>query len=297
MAIQLWTSPITGYRRRGTSVSEVRTLFETGVTVCSIYEPLRACPAQASALEMAALMREHSFDVAGVKEDKQSITRFVTAVSLEQGGIVADHSKDIAVEHLISDATPMPKTFELLGQRAYAFVLVGREVAGIVTRADLNKPPARIYVFGLVSLLEMHLLFWIRKEFGDDWVNHLKKDRLKMAQELFDKRRAQRQELDLCECLQICDKADLIVSQETLRNRFGIDSKTAGRRIFGRIQTLRDLLAHSHPSVKQGGTWEKLIETVVWVDRTLQRSDVEIERLASETSRNYVEQFWSASSE
>src|SRR3954454_14086964 len=109
MSYQLWTSPVTGYRRRGTSASEIRTLFETAVTVRSIYEPLRACPAHANAGEMAALMREHSFDIAGVKEqNKQSITRFVSAVSLERGGIVADHAKDIAVRDLISDATPMP---------------------------------------------------------------------------------------------------------------------------------------------------------------------------------------------
>lgn len=38
---------------------------------------------------------------------------------------------------------------------------------GIVTFADLNKPPVRVYLFGLVSLLEVHLRFWIRTAYSD----------------------------------------------------------------------------------------------------------------------------------
>ena len=71
-------SPVTGYRRIGTRVSEIRALFETGITVRSICEPLRACFANANATEMAKLLHDRGFDVAGVKDDDtETIKRFV----------------------------------------------------------------------------------------------------------------------------------------------------------------------------------------------------------------------------
>ncbi len=171
MGYQLWTSPVTGYRRIGTRVDEIRALFEKNITVRSICEPLKACFAHANANEMARLLHARGFDVAGVKEnDTEAIKRFVRASALKKGGTVSDHAEDIRLEQLISEATPLAQIFSVLAARAYSFVLAGGTVSGIVTRADLNKPPARIYLFALISLLEMHLVFWIRQEFGDTWL-------------------------------------------------------------------------------------------------------------------------------
>jgi hypothetical protein len=271
-------------------------MFETGITVRSIYEPLKACFAKADAREMAQLLDHRGFDVVGVKDtDKESITRFVLADVLRKGGLVQDHAETIVVLDLISDATPLAKMFSVLGRREYLFVLVGNRVAGIVTRADLNKPPTRIYLFGLISLLEMHLLFWIREEFGDDWMRHVNESRLEAARKLFEQRRDKHQELDLCECLQICDKADLIISHQPLRQRFGFESKTTGHKTFHRVETLRDLLAHSQARLTEGSTWEDLVKTVAWLEEALGKSDAEIEKLASKKGRDYVEKFWSAS--
>jgi hypothetical protein len=297
MALQLWTSPVTGYRRIGTRVREIRAMFENDVTVRSIYEPLRACISSSDAAEMAQLLDERGFDVAGVKDvDGQApITRFVTAEALRNGGIVDDHAVAIAAGDLLADATPLAKIFSILAIRQYSFVLADAVVAGIVTRADLNKPPARIYLFGLVSLIEMHLVFWIRREFGGTWKQHLTAPRIEAATKLFELRREKRQELDLCECLQICDKADLIVSQEKLRALFGIESKKTGRKTFARIQTLRDLLAHGQATLTEGGTWEDVINVVAWMEQALDKSDREVDNLASEAGANYVDKFWSPS--
>ncbi len=57
MGHQLWTSPLTGYRRTGTRVREIRLMFEQDVTVRSIYEPLKACPADEPAEAMLQLLR------------------------------------------------------------------------------------------------------------------------------------------------------------------------------------------------------------------------------------------------
>lgn len=298
MGYQLWTSPVTGYRRIGTRIREIRAFFETSITVRAIYEPLRACFADAEAMEMGKLLQDHGFDVAGVKDDEsQTIKRFVRASALIDGGTVGAHAEAIEVDDLISDATPLAQIFPILGTRAFSFVLAGGAVSGIVTRADLNKPAARIYLFALISLFEMHLVFWIRQELGQNWLEHLKQDRIDDAKKLFQQRREKGQELDLCECLQICDKAAVVMSNKRLRELLGIDSKTAGGKRFRRIQNLRDLLAHGQANLIEGTSWEELSQIVVWIERALEKSDEEIEALAVQSGADYVERFWSTASQ
>jgi len=296
MAYQLWTSPVTGYRRKGTRAKEIRNLFEN-VTIRSVYEPLRACRLEEDAIEIAELLRKRHFDVVGVKEPERPITLFVRANTLNKGGTVRDHAENIAVEDLISDATPLAKMFSLLGSRHYFFVLVGGAVSGIVTRADLNKPPARIYLFGLISLLEMHLVFWIRKEFGDRWKEHVKRDRMAEAIKLFAERRKKGQELDLCECLQFCDKAALIMSSDDLCRLFSIAGTKSGEKIFRRIQSLRDLLAHGQTNLAEDYSWEELSRVVRWMEDALEKSDADVDKAALETGRDFIESFWSPANE
>ena len=209
MGYQLWTSPITGYRRKGTRLSELRSLIEAGITARAILEPLQSCPAHAPALEIAHMLHERDFDLAGVQEKKDGpVIGFVTTQSLKEG-IIRNHLTPLIAEHLISDATPLLSVLSVLKKKRYSFVLVGKGVKGIVTRADLNKPPLRIYLFGLVSLLEMHLGFWARAEYpGETWENQIGPARLKAAKKLQKERLACEQELNLFDCLQFCDKRD-----------------------------------------------------------------------------------------
>jgi hypothetical protein len=88
---------------------------------------------------------------------------------------------------------------------------------GILSKADLNKPPVRIYIFGLISLFEMHLSYWIKHYFPDDsWQSVLSKGRLKILEGVFAKRRenGMNQQLTIKECLQICDKKNILLNNQ-----------------------------------------------------------------------------------
>jgi hypothetical protein len=67
MGYQLWTSPSTGYRRKGTRFADLSTLFGDGITVTAVLEPLLSCPADADAIQMSRILCDRSFDVAGVQ--------------------------------------------------------------------------------------------------------------------------------------------------------------------------------------------------------------------------------------
>ena len=91
--------------------------------------------------------------------------------------------------------------------RDYLFVLEGARLESIVTSADLQKPPVRMLLFGLVSLLEMFLLALVRNHCPEgSFVSVLKPQSLEEATKLYEKRRASNEEIDLADCLHICDK-------------------------------------------------------------------------------------------
>src|SRR5262245_31401705 len=147
MGYQLWTSPITGYRRTGTRLSELRSLIDSGLSIHAILEPLQSCPADAEAPEMAQLLTQRDFDVAGVQDAQDGPVRGFVERDRLTVGVVRDHLQHLSAEHLISDGTPLPSALEVLRTRPRVFVLIGADVKGIVTRTDLNKPPVRIYLF------------------------------------------------------------------------------------------------------------------------------------------------------
>jgi hypothetical protein len=106
--------------------------------------------------------------MAGVqREPRSEVAGFVLRESLTTG-LVRDHVQMLAAEHLISDATPLADLLSILGTKERLFVLIGQNVRGIVTRSDLNKPPVRVYLFGLVSLFEMHVTFWTNATYPNE---------------------------------------------------------------------------------------------------------------------------------
>ncbi len=86
MGYQLWVSPLTGYRRKGTRMSDLRSLFGTGITANSIQEPLKCCFYGEPALKVQAELRRLDFDIAGIRSSKdQPILEFVCTTSLQNG--------------------------------------------------------------------------------------------------------------------------------------------------------------------------------------------------------------------
>lgn len=282
MGYQLWTSPITGYRRRGTRLSELRALVDVGITARHILEPLQSCPADASATDMGELLGQREFDVAGVKASEDGpVFGFVTRESLTTGA-VRDHVALLTPEQLLAESTPVPIVLSVLKSRQRMFVLVGPDVKGIVTRTDLNKPPLRIYLFGLVSLLEMHLSFWVRAEYDERAAREALSDgRVRFAERIQEERRSRGHETDLLDCLQMCDKRDLLLKRERVCGQLGLTDKRDAIDRLKRAEALRDLLAHGQQNLVDGSSWEGVIEQVEWMESVVHTSDALVEEKAA----------------
>src|SRR5688572_29888621 len=128
MGHELWTSPITGYRRRGTRLAELRSLLGSGIAAHAILEPLQSCPAEALASEMAQALAQRDFDIAGVQSERTSpVIGYVARESLKNG-VVRDHLRPLTADLLISDSTPLPTLLSVLKGRPHGFVLIGPHV-------------------------------------------------------------------------------------------------------------------------------------------------------------------------
>jgi hypothetical protein len=266
-----------------------------GVVTRAIWEPLKSVPAGMAATEARQILAARGFDIAGVQESaNERAIGFVVAQELE-AETVSNYLKAFDADRLISDSTPVPELLAVLRHLEHAFVLVGSRVRGIVTRSDLNKPPIRVYLFGLISLLEMHLQFWVSNNYtGEEWENLLAEGRLAPARELCVERQRRDEEVTLLDCVQFCDKASLVISSPGMITRLGLSSKKKATSLLGRAERLRNNLAHSQLDLVQGTTWEKLIDLVEAIQALVYRSDDMIEEDVRGLRERDAEEMWVA---
>lgn len=278
MGDQLWTSRITGYRRRGTRLAELLPLLGGSVVLRAILEPLQSVALGSSASEMRGILDNRGFDVAGVQESRDGpVLGFVIRENL-RSGTIGEYLKRFSDDDLITDQTTIPQLFAILGKTKRAFVTLHREVRGIVTHADLNKPPIRVYLFGLISLLEMHLQFWVSEVYPNgSWEKGMQGARLDTAIDLQARRRQVDGAISLFDCLQFADKAQLVTAQPKMIDTLALGSKSNAKKLLGKAERLRNDLAHSQLDLVHGTSWAVLLDQVQAIEKLIHRSDQIIE--------------------
>jgi len=148
-------------------------------------------------------------------------------------------------------------------------VSVFGQVGGIVTRSDLQKPPVRMWLFGMVTIIEMRVTRMIEQNApGEDWRQSLSDARLEKAEALLAERARRNQDLDLLDCLQFSDKCQIVARNETLRARTQYDSRRKLEDAAKRLERLRNNLAHAQDIVSTD--WETLVELSENLDNLLE---------------------------
>lgn len=278
MAYQLWKSTRTGYRRKGTPMGDLRKLLETSITADAIQEPLKYCIYGESALSVKAELVRLDFDIAGIRTSKDQPTlEFVRTASLRNGNC-EEVAKPIKAVDIISEATPLIDVLRGLKDRTYFFIQNGMHISGIITRADLQKPPIRILIFGVISLLEMHLNYLIRRHYPNEtWRAVLKQKRISNAETILMRRKGRNEVIDLTDCLQFADIRDLVVASPKIRAHLGFRSEREASELLETIEEIRNKKAYSQDIVS-GTTWEKWINILSKVEAVILRSDDLVEK-------------------
>jgi hypothetical protein len=248
------------------SPHRLRRVFVENFSAADIAEPLASFDASTSAADVLAVMVRRAYQVAGIRNDG-TICGYVRQEELVQG-TCGDVVHPFEEGDVVADSAGFPELVRRLNDRPWLFVKVLGQVGGIVTKTDLEKPPVRMWLFGMITIIEMGLTRLIEAAYPDgSWRQCLSEGRLQKAEALLEERKRRHQDLDLLDCLQFSDRGQIVLRNEELRERAGFVSRSRGEQTVRELEALRNNLAHSQGIV--ACDWDIIVKLTEFLDRRL----------------------------
>ena len=155
-----------------------------------------------------------------------------------------DVARAFARGQVLGAAASMSDVVHVLTRYQYCFVSVLDGVAGVISRKDMEKPVVRMWLFGIVTMVEMNISEYIRRRLHEQWQEYCTPSRLNKARSLQIERLRMGQEVDLLDCLQLTDKAKIFVASMDNLESLGFHSKREADKFASELETLRNHLAH-----------------------------------------------------
>lgn len=238
------------------SIKNLREIFEKSIKARHITVPFCSFDESAIAQDVKKFLDKKDFDVVGVRTNG-IINGYACRRDLAEGKLGKYFKKFDSCE-LLSDTTSILEVLKVIIHYDYVFILSFGGVSGIITRGDLQKIPIRMWLFSLISLIEMQMLRIIRERFPENsWDKLIKPPRKEKADKLFEKRKKKNEEIDLVDCLQFCDKYTIISKTEDLLEKLQCDKKKFCTLLVD-LKKLRDNLAHAQDIIT--ANWHSIID-------------------------------------
>ena len=248
------------------SVHSLRRVFQQAFIVHDIAEPLVSFDESSSAETLKSFMKSKRYEIVGIRADGQ-VQGFIELNDLGPGPC-GDYMKEFDDNWVVSESLPLHDLILQLRERRRLFVSILGSVGGIVTRSDLQKPPVRMWLFGVVTLIELRLGRLIKNFCGDgQWKEFLSSGRLDKAEQLLQERKRRNQDLNLLDCLQMSDKAQVVARNAELREMTQFESRKQFEKTAKMLEKLRNNLAHSQDIVTND--WEAIVALSENLDRIL----------------------------
>ncbi len=257
--------------KRHRPIPQLHRFFKTGFTAADIAEPLVSWDAQTSSEDAVRQMQILDFDVAGIRI-AGAVSGWCLRDDLGDGECIA-HLRSFFDSSVVSSVTPLSDVISRLGCAPRIFIIAFGGVGGIITRADLQKAPVRMWLFGLVTLVEDSFTRVLKDRFpGDAWHGMITGARLEAARRLHEERTRRNENLELADCLQFGDKGLILFKDEAIRLEMGFESRTRAKEVMRNLQQLRNNLAHSQDIV--AGNLETIVGLAGSMDRVLEVASV-----------------------
>jgi hypothetical protein len=240
----------------------VQRVFTESFAARDIAEPLASFDAGTVATDVRDFMQARDFDVVGIRHEGQ-VVGYVERGRL-QDGACEQFRQGFEEATVLDDSAALLRVLMQLNQTPFVFVAVLGKVGGIITRADLQKPPVRMWLFGIVTLIETRFTELIERHCpGDTWKKYLSEARLQKAQALLDERGRRNQTLQLFDCLQFSDKGQIIARNEEIRKFTVFSSRRQAEETVKKLEQLRNNLAHAQDILTSD--WDTIIRLCEFV--------------------------------
>ena len=248
------------------TVHSLRRVFQQAFTVYDIAEPLISFDDSTPAENVRVFMENKRFEVVGIRKAGQ-VVGYVDISELV-GGVCGDCIKPFQEHQVILESTTLADLVLSLNEQPRLFVLFLGQVGGIVRRTDLQKPPVRMWLFGMVTLIEMRFSRMIEQFCAETWREFLSPGRIQKAEELLAERTRRNQDLELLDCLQLSDKVQIIARNEALREMTRFPSRRKLEDAVKVLEKLRNNLAHSQDII--ANDWDAIVLLSERIDAVLE---------------------------
>jgi len=257
-------------RQKGSApIRQIHRFFRNGFMASDIAEPLFSWDGAPLAEDAQKRMIDLRFEAAGVRI-AGGVAGWIERDALIEGPCIA-HLRAFSETVVLSSESPLSEVIERLGCSPRIFVTVFGAVGGIITRADLQKAPVRMWLFGLVTLVEENFSRLLKEHFpGDEWHQSLIQASLEGARRLHQERMRRNEHLELVDCLQFSDKGNILFQNEEIRLKLGFESRRRAKEVVHNLERLRNNLAHSQDIV--GENLEIIVKLASQMDRVLDAS-------------------------
>lgn len=241
----------------GFSRRRVQRLFSEAFTAKDIAEPLPSFDGDRPAEEVRGLMEEAGLAVAGIR-DRGEVIGYVRREDLESGSCL-DCTRGFSPDQQIYGDANLSDVILVLSRHDHCFVSILSAVTGVITRTDMEKPIVRMWLFGIITMIEIRLTELIRETWpGASWVERCSKGRVQKARTLLEERhRRGARHIDLLDCLQLSDKSYLLVQDQEFLRGFGFKSKSQADQAIRSLESLRNNLAHGQSITTQD--WPQIV--------------------------------------
>jgi hypothetical protein len=223
-------------------------LFREAFTVLDVSQHVLSFGINEPSSTVLRIMEERSFDVA-VLRDRGAVAGYLHRNDLGTGAC-GEHLRAFRKGQVIPGDGALHVLVRALTVHENAFVTVLGEVVGVADRASLNTPVARMWLFGIVTMTEMLLTRLVDQFFpGGAWRSRLSAGRVEKAIVLQQERERRGQHGSLLSCLQLSDKAQILIERPEMLGAFGFPSKKFATAMIKELESLRNNLAHSQDIV------------------------------------------------
>ena len=225
-----------------------RRMFTELFTAGDIAESLLSFDASQSCNDAARILDMHKQDVASVRING-TVQGYIRRTDLTETECT-DQIRHFTVDQVVSGNTALPDVVHILTRHDFCFVSLLGEVTGLIRRDDINKPMVRMWLFGMITMIEMMLVQLIQQYFpNDSWQQQVSEGRLARAREFQAERQRRNQHCTLIECLQFSDKGRILVGHAQAMARLGFDSVRSAKRAVKELESLRNNLSHAQDIV------------------------------------------------
>ena len=230
--------------------------------------------------DAGAWLAENGYDAAPVYADNDPIG-FIhkdDVTTDDDGDTLDDHLTALTIDYMISGDISFTDVLSALIENPVYFLGGPNHVTGILTRADLNTAPVRIYLFDRITYLEEHLRELILDKKPDWKTTPVTANELDTIEDRYEDAQTANVALEEIHYASFSALKTIVTSAEDCWQTCGFSSKGGAVTQLHRVTDLRNDVAHanllventdSNEFLSNGRTTENLYNTLETINQVL----------------------------